>query len=340
MILIVTAKGYGYTHRSLYRERELDVAVISYADVLNRKSPHRATHIFTDFDRLASHEVHEAASHYRRLARAGIRVLNDPARFVGRFGLLRGLNRAGINQFDAYRVDGLERPSRWPVFLRLEGNHGAPVSGLLHNKQELDQALHSAIEQGAPLSALLIIEYAAEPVRDGLFRKLSIFRIGEALLGYTCVVDDNWVVKYGKVGISPPDFFEEEYSFVADNPFTDTMREVFDLAGIEYGRVDFGLVGGRPQIYEINSNPMVDLTPKEQRPARQESLRLLRANYIEAMNAIDTGRRPIWQVRSSLFIRSARTAPARAREALANTYRRLRKADAFAAAARPPEASL
>jgi hypothetical protein len=296
--------------------------VISYEQVLRRKRPYKATHIFTDLDRLPPWRVHEAAILYRSLSGAGIRSLNDPARFLGRFGLLRGLFCDGVNQFNAYRADELERPSKWPVFLRVEGNHSAPVSPLLENEQELETAIERAIETGAPRSALLIIEYAAEPIRPGIFRKLSVFRVGERFLGYTCVHDDNWLVKYGKAGIATPELYEEEYSFVAQNPYAGAVRPAFDLAGIEYGRIDFGLVGGKPQIYEINSNPHIDLRPKPSLSNRRnESVDLFRNRYIEAMNAIDVARRPEWQVRSAAMMRKTRALPERALAVLARLAR-------------------
>ena len=298
---------------SLYRERELDIEVVSYDRILTYKVGCQATHIFADLDRLSNWQLHEAALLYRRLKAAGIHVLNDPARFAGRFGLLRGLNRARINVFDAYRADSLERPRRWPVFLRIDGNHGPPVSDLLHNEHELGDAINFAVEQGAPRSTLLIIEYAAEPVRPGLYRKLSVFRIGDRLLGYTCVHDDNWLVKYGKIGITPPDLYDEEYDCIANNPFAEAVKPAFHLAGIEYGRIDFGLFGGRPQIYEINSNPHISLRPKLIASQRRiESLALFRSNYIDAMKAIDFSPRPPWRVRSTSTLRSACTLPARA----------------------------
>lgn len=300
----------------------LDVVVASYDEILRRKQPYHATHVFTDVDRLPAWRVHEAALLYRRLRQDGISALNDPARMLDRFGLLRALNRAGINRFDAYRAEAQELPRRWPVFLRLEGNHSAPVSALIHSKEELDNALEESVAQGAPLSALLIIEYAAEAVQPGLFRKLSVFRVADRLLGYTCVHDDNWLVKYGKPGIAPKELYEEEYSLVRDNPYGPVMRRVFDMAGIEYGRVDFGLVGGLPQIYEVNSNPKLDLKAAPGIvPQREETNALFRANYSEAMKGIDTFARPVWQVRASAFGRAVRSAPQRVRRA----RRRLRE---------------
>ena len=314
MILIVTTRDHRYTHETLHREPSLDLDVVTYDQVLRRRSPHKATHVFTDLDRLSDWELHEAALLFRDLKARGMTALNDPARFLGRSGMLRSLHHAGINHFDVYRVDSLERPKRWPVFLRLEGNHAAPVSGLLESEDELDSALEAAVAQGAPKAALLIIEYAAEPIRPGVFRKLSVFRVGDRFLGYTCVHEDSWIVKYGKAGVASEDMYEEEYALVRDNPFAEAVKPAFDLAGLDYGRVDFGLVDGKPQIYEINNNPFVDLSYKpEAASRRKESSALFRANYLQAMTEIDTFARPTWQASSAVVARTIRHSPPRIR---------------------------
>ena len=294
LIFIVTTLQHSYTHKCLLEEPELDVRLASYGKLeRNKERLPAGTYIFTDLDRLPLPSLQAAAERYRELRDKGFRVLNDPAQAMKRFGLLRALNRAGINDFDAYSVESLDRPKRWPVFLRLEGDHQRPLSGLLNTPEELDEALQSAVDAGVPRSALIIIEYAAEPVATGLFRKLSVFRVGDQMLGYTCVHDDQWIVKYGKKGIATPEMYEEEYRFVADNPFGPELRKVFDLAGIEYGRADFGLVGGKPQIYEINTNPNMKLIdPAAVNRRRNDSTELFRLNYIAAIRAIDTAGAP------------------------------------------------
>ena len=288
MIFILTTAPHRYTHESVEAETSVDVKVLGYPDVIQSKRMPAATYIFTDVDRFAPATLVHVAEIYRRLRDGGSKVLNDPARMLSRFGLLRALNRAGINDFDAYRVEDLEEPRRWPVFLRAEGNHTPPLSGLLQDRAELDEAIERSVAGGSPRSALLIIEYAAEPVVPGLFRKLSAFRVGERLLGYTSVHDDQWLVKYGKPAIATPELYDEEYRFVAECPFAETLLKVFDIAGVDYGRVDYGLVGGRPQIYEINSNPDLKLRP-EPGPVqrRDESNALFAANYLDALKAID-----------------------------------------------------
>ena len=132
--------------------------------------------------------------------------------------------------------------------------------------------------------------------------------------GYTCVHEDSWIVKYGKAGVASEDMYEEEHVLVRDNPFAEAVKPAFDLAGIDYGRVDFGLVDGKPQIYEINNNPFVDLSPKREAASRrQESSALFRANYLQAMTEIDTFARPTWQASSAVVARTIRHSPPRIR---------------------------
>jgi hypothetical protein len=290
VILFVTSAEHRYTHEGLDSERDdLNVRVASYEELLKRPGELGVTYVFTDFDRLSLWRLVQAGFLFRQLKHQGCRVLNDPARIPHRFGLLRLLHREGINGFNAYRVDELVMPQRWPVFLRLEGSHSRPRSPLLADPDALRRAIGRAVQRGFPAAALLIVEYAAEPVRPGLFRRLSVFRIGDRLIGYTCAHEDKWVVKYGTPGIAPPELYEEEYAIVRDNPYGEAMRKCFDLAAVEYGRIDFGLVAGRPQIYEINTNPQVLLRPKPNPAARRnDSNDLFRENYLDALRELDT----------------------------------------------------
>ena len=219
LIIFLTTRHHRYTHKDLLDEPDIDVRVVGYVVLQAQQRRPLATYIFTDLDRVPFWQLRELAQIYRELRANGCRVLNDPARALSRFGLLRSLNRAGINSFDAYRVDELDRPRKWPVFLRLEGDHKAPVSSLIHNQKNLDRAIEAAIEQGNPRAAMLIIEYAAEPVREGLYRKLSVFRMGDQMVSTTCVHDDKWLVKYGKPGIATPELYDEEYEMVATDPY-------------------------------------------------------------------------------------------------------------------------
>lgn len=289
MIFIVTSAQHSYTHDSVMEALPDSVRVLDYTALFGSSGLARGTYIFTDIDRLSKGEHQRASLTYRLLKMKGVTVLNDPARQLGRYGLLRKLRREGINEFTAYRADSFERPERWPVFVRTEGDHSRPLSGLIGNQAILDEFLEKMVGDGIPLTSLLVIEYSAEEVVPGLYRKLSVFRVADRMIGFTCVHDRNWLVKYGRPGIATDALYEDEFRIVRDNPFGEEMRRAFDLGDVEYGRVDFGLVEGRPQIYEINTNPDLVLFPKSNGVARRDdSNTVFRDNYLAAMQAIDT----------------------------------------------------
>ncbi|MEI9988362.1 MAG: hypothetical protein WDN69_37845 [Aliidongia sp.] len=100
--------------------------------------------------------------------------------------------------------------------------------------------------------------------------------------------DTQWLVKYGKNGIATPELYADELRITRDNPFRPAVEAAFDLARIEYGRADFGLIGGRVQLYEINTNPTINLPTEHPSPYRIESQKILRDNLFAALRAIDT----------------------------------------------------
>ncbi|HEU4653043.1 MAG TPA: hypothetical protein VFS47_03605 [Steroidobacteraceae bacterium] len=285
MIVFITTPEHSYTHEPVARVQSpgLRVNLCSYPMLFSRKVHAKATYVFTDMDRLSIRDLSRAARLFRTLKDSGSRVLNDPARWLDRAALLRRLHTLGLNQFCAYRVEENPQPARWPVFLRTEGDHGYPVGDLIHSQTELDAAIESAITAGSPVSALIVVEYAAEPVRSGLFRKLAAFRIGSYGVAHTCVHEDKWVVKYGKEGVAPPELYEEEFRIVTTNPFWPRLEKVFETAGIEYGRVDFGLVNGQVQVYEINTNPQVKFLTEHPSAWRKRSYGAFKENYIRAL---------------------------------------------------------
>ena len=288
MIVFVVTPEHPYTVQEVAQQSPgPKIQIATYDELFRLGQVPLATYVFTDLDRLPLWRVREAAMIYRQLREGGARVLNDPARIPSRFGLLRGLYARGTNSFNAYRVEEGLIPERWPVFLRSEGGHDAPLTGLMHDWDEARRAVDAAIADGAPMTSLLLVEYAAEPVAPGLFRKLSVFRIGETYIAAHCVHEATWLVKYGTKGIASPELYEDELRIIRDNPFEAALRPAFESASIEYGRADFGLVGGKVEIYEINTNPHVEFPTEHPSPFRVESYPLFRDKFYEALGRLD-----------------------------------------------------
>jgi hypothetical protein len=50
---------------------------------------------------------------------------------------------------------------------------------------------------------------------------------------------------------------EESDAFFRANPHSELLRPIFELSGIEYGRIDYSFLSGRIQVWEINDNPVI-----------------------------------------------------------------------------------
>jgi hypothetical protein len=60
----------------------------------------------------------------------------------------------------------------------------------------------------------------------------------------------------------------EERDYVMANPHEAALRTIFAIAKIAYGRIDYGMVDGRPQVWEINTDPHL-IPPDPGTPLRQ-----------------------------------------------------------------------
>jgi hypothetical protein len=60
---------------------------------------------------------------------------------------------------------------------------------------------------------------------------------------------------------------------------------VFEIAGVDYGRVDYGVVDGVPQVWEINLNPTLGhATGSRRHTSLPEDLRAIRARGRQAFH--------------------------------------------------------
>jgi len=289
MIQFLITRGHEYTHAPLQRIPGAPrIGIMGYDRLIRSRWLPRASYIFTDIDRLSHGDLEHAGRLYLELKAAGLRVFNNPAIVKTRYALLRALHVAGLNDFNAYRMDELDRRVRYPVFLRNEHGHSGPLTDLLPTSDALRQAIDSAIAGGTPAAHLLAIEYAGEPVAPGLYRKLAAFRLGDRIVQHVSTHDTGWLMKNGTVGCGTEEIYQEENGFIKANAFAEKLRKVFETANIEYGRADFGFYQGRMQIFEINTNPTI--TPPREHPVavRRESRLIAWDNFVVGLRALDS----------------------------------------------------
>ena len=216
-----------------------------------------ATYIFTHIDRLDPSERRLAGKIFRHLNASGPGhgALNDPAKAKNRYRLLRALYDLSLNDFNAYLAIDNPKPNTFPVFIRHVSQAKPPVTSLIDNQEKLSLALEKLEKHGEPLDDLIITEFCAEQAQPGMYQKWSMFNSDGNLCLKHSNTGSHWFLKHGQLAETPNAYYEDEWKKLITNKYADHFERVFEVAGIEYGRADFGLVNGRVQTYEINFNP-------------------------------------------------------------------------------------
>jgi hypothetical protein len=290
MICFIMYQGHEPSLRALQQDPDSpEVRILQYREALKERSLPLGTYIFSGVTRLGANRLMAAARLYRRLQEGGCRVFNDPARVRTRYNLLRALYRAGINPFNVYSAEEGSRPERFPVFLRVSHLSHPPLTDLILDQASLEQAVEAAVHVGYPRSSLMIVEYAGEPVRDGVFRKSSVYRLGDHYIPDVWWYSRSWNVKADMDGLADEALYKEELRAMRENLYPKEVERAFELANIDYGRADFGFVDGRLCIYEINFNPMLYAPRDHPVSERVESLKLRWSKLQAAFHAIDSG---------------------------------------------------
>ncbi|ROT99086.1 hypothetical protein [Histidinibacterium lentulum] len=277
-IYFVTLREHGYTFAHVIRaleSRGVHARHVPWDTVFASETLAHGTWVLSDFERLPPGALMAAGKVHRALKAAGCRVLNDPARWLPRADFLRNLQLAGVNSFGCWRPAAREWPDRWPVFLRRASGHTGSRTELLETPEAARAALTEALDEGLPLSDLLFVEYAGEPVPgQTYFRKHAAFRIGPEVSREVSVNDTTWLAKVGVSGLATDEDYAAERAEMDAYPHEDFVWKVFEIVGLEYGRVDFGTRAERFEVWEVNSNPTL-YAPHEHRNAdRAETIRL------------------------------------------------------------------
>ncbi len=231
------------------------IRVLHYEDLPDRERFERGTYILTAFEYLSPPMLALLTAVHARLAGVeGFRFLNDPVRTLRRFGLLRQLERMGLNPFRAVRAGEDLAGIRYPVFLRAERSHDGAVSPLLRSAREVDAAIGRALLVGRSIADLLVVEFCDTADDAGYYRKYGAFIVGDSIIPRRLDHGRGWMLKRegtefsGALGL-------EELEYVRANPHAKALREVVDLAAVGYGCIDYAVKDGRIVVWEINLAP-------------------------------------------------------------------------------------
>ncbi|HEY2162693.1 MAG TPA: hypothetical protein VGH04_01825 [Gemmatimonadaceae bacterium] len=260
--------------------------VVLYDDLARLDRLPLGTWVFTETDRLSDAERTLTLLACDRLAAARAGVMNDPRRTLLRYDLLRAANAGGVNRFQAWPATGVifrrngrratrtaetivAEALRFPVFIRLANRHTGNLTPLLDSPRRLEAALASLMAARHRLDDLLAVEFCDTKDEHGIYRKYSAYKIGDRVVPRYLECSREWMVKWDW-RIFDRVRADEEAHYLATNPHEAWIRRVFDLAGIDYGRVDYGVLDGAPQAWEINTNPTIGRGPGPKVPYRPD----------------------------------------------------------------------
>ncbi|MEL6261359.1 MAG: hypothetical protein AAFR12_09855 [Cyanobacteria bacterium J06626_6] len=251
---------------------------LHYEQLWKLKKLPRGTYIFADIERLTPNEAETTARIWQQLSsNQAVCLLNHPTRSKRRYGLLRSLYNKGVNQFNVYRLTESHQPQKYPVFIRSENDHTGNLTWLLNTSEELENAIHRLVKEGKSLEDKIITEFCSTADEGGVFRKYSAFIVGERIIPRHLFFNRNWMIKCPGL-VTERQALEEEYEYVKTNPHESALREIFQLADIKYGRIDYSLLNGLPQIWEINTNP-ASLSLKDMFSESQKSRALTHQHF-------------------------------------------------------------
>lgn len=305
----VSTADHGYTFASLLpalESRGIAARGLSWERLMRARSAAAGAWVLTDFDRLSPTEQEVAGLIAARLRDAGLPLLNDPRQFRPRHALLADLRAAGLNTIPVWTPAAGEWPERFPVLERTIAAHRGPFGTLIDTSDAVDIALGQAMAAGHVLADLIFVGFAAEATVEGLWQKHAAFRIGSRIIRANTVSQGSWAAKEGTRGAAPAAFYGDELAEMTDYPHADHVRAVFDHAGLEFGRMDFGIVADRIETYEINTNPFFPAPRPHPDPSRMRTMQLMQDQLADALAAVTPPAGGQGVNLSGLFPRSSR----------------------------------
>lgn len=218
---------------------------IPYPALFQTRRLRPGIYFFADLELLTAWERERAGEVRRDLEERGdaFVAFNHPIRSLRRYELLATLHAKGINDFAVYR------PGE-----DLSGDHSGHKGEMLAGPEELSAALAS-LPPAATREEWLITEFCDTSDDQGVFRKYSALLVGGRVIPRHVFFSHGWSQK--RADLLRSDLLALEDEYVRTNPHEAEIREIFRLARLDYGRIDYGVRDERLQIWEINTNPMI-----------------------------------------------------------------------------------
>lgn len=261
MISFFLDRDNAYTMRNYlgYRGKSIKSSfdIITYQKLPEIQRFNSSAFIFTDLERLPIPQKQNLTQFADYVASKGCTILNHPDSVLSRYQLLRQLYSQGVNPHNVYLLTESHQSIKFPVFLRHKDHHTGPLTPLLYDENQIVKYSRLLALSGHHQDNLMIVEFVDVGARNGLYKKFSALKVGVSLIPRHLGYDDRWLVKANgdKSYKQSKDYLDEFRHFMCDFPHRDWVSNVFSTAGIDYGRIDYSIIGDQLVAWEINLNP-------------------------------------------------------------------------------------
>lgn len=247
------------------------------------------TVIFSDVELLTKSRIKQLTEIYDRLAtRADLKILNHPTKTLKRYALHELLYEQGINQFRSYRPNDNLDQIQFPVFIRFENDHAGNQTDLIDNKSDLGKQLRRFDES----QEVLITEFCDTADESGVYRKYSAVIIDGQIIPRHLFFGRDWCLKMA--GNTEETYLKEELDYIQTNPHKDILASIFEMANIDYGRIDYSLKDGKLQVWEINTNPtLMRHGMLKKQSSRYPIHRWFKDEYLRALTNLTATEQPL-----------------------------------------------
>ncbi len=264
MLYFLLTKRTRYTVQQLLTRRGKHlthlIELLFYEDLHLTSELRPGALAFLDMDRMPPLANAAAASVHEYLSTVSdrISVLNHPIQTLSRYHLLKKLHALGINDFRICKASEDLSALKMPVYLRTALGHNRILSGLLKDQRSLRHAIQETRVLGHSPEKIYVVEFCDTSDERGIFTKYSALKIGDNIFPRHVNFDDQWIVKSSAAQIDHDLHMSHRDHidwYFTTHPHKEWLEKVFNIAGIGYGRADYSVLNGKPQLWEINTNP-------------------------------------------------------------------------------------
>jgi hypothetical protein len=235
------------------------IKLIPYEHLFSLEALTPGVYIFSDIDRLTGSQKHILAGVWDKLNSGGkgFKVFNHPLKTLNRYELLKKLYKEGDNRFRVFKIHEIPEKIENPIFIRGISDHTGSFTQLVDNHEDLDEIIGTLLMSGYDPDNLIALEFYETAGKDGIYRKYSSFVVGNQVIPRDLIFSQRWIQKYPD--LLDKEFLEEEKEYLLNNPHKEEILKIFKKANTEYGRIDYSLLNGKLQVWEINTNSIIML---------------------------------------------------------------------------------